>query len=231
MSAFGFISALGLLNRRKWARVSGIVWAIGLTQPAISGVTTSRDAMALASDLACIAIAYWALFILVRPKSDGEFFDSSEESLLPAVVPAIGWLLTLSVIDIPLSLSVHLPFFFFGHSFFGWPGELAHVIASLLMSFAGVALLRVMSFGIRFTLGLLAFQTCNELFNNFNANVQAQTNHVISDILAKFNIPYHETAGSHGWELVASCLTTFVIAACLVSYSTKYRMAVAARSS
>jgi hypothetical protein len=229
LSAFGLVTAFGLLNRRKWACVSAIVWAICLTQPDVSGVAAKRDAVALGSDLAVIVIAYWALFVLVRPRTDGQFFDSSEKSHLPPVVSAIGWLLALSVIDIPFCLALHLPFFLFGHSLFGWPGELAHVLTSLLMFIAGVALLRVMSFGIRFAVGVLAFQICDELLNNFSTTVQTQSNYVISDILAKFNIPYHGIAGPNGWELIASLLTTFVMAACLVGYSRRYRTAAAAR--
>jgi len=229
LSAFGSATAIGLLHRQKWARVSAIAWAIAMTSPGLNLTAPKPGPVALATDFAMISVAFWALFVLVRPKADAEFFEPGRESRLPAAVSAVGWLLVLSSLDVPACLVLHLPFFIFGRGLFGWPAGLAHALTSLLLFVAGVALLRMKSFGMGFALGLLILEICNGIVNDLSATVQTQLNHVISDILAKFNMSYASTATPLSWEILASSLTNLVMAACLVGFWTKYQASVTAR--
>jgi hypothetical protein len=162
-SALGIWTAIGIFRRRAWARISIVVFALGLTfigagallatlftpLPATPGVSQKiMDAArwGIAGFYGLLAaIGVWWL-VLFNLKSTKEYFaqnEPSEPGARPLSVSVIAWfLLSGTLFFIPAAL-LRIPAFAFGSVFTGRGGMAVYTLFAGAQIYLGVGLLQL----------------------------------------------------------------------------------------
>ena len=162
-SGWGIWTAVGILCRRGWARVSIIIFAVLLTfmgaggalailvvqLPAQPNVTQGMmDAIrwGMAGFYGLLAaIGVWWL-VLFNLRSTKEYFVQEALSAPPArplSISVIGWYLLISSPFLMVPMVIRLPAFLFGAVVTGWAGLAVYAVFAAAQVFLGAGLLRL----------------------------------------------------------------------------------------
>ena len=189
LSAWGIVSAVGLLRLRNWARLSFVVFAALLavaSSCAVLGLMVAIPALSLVPDvdpnippgvmaavlsvMALIAVSgvgvgiWWVIYFnraRVRSQFISKPVEMADRPRPPVRITVVAWLLVANGLFLPLHLTATHPTVLFGVVVRGWPGRGVVVAQLVVACVAGIGLLRKRAGAHTLAVGLYVFGLLN----------------------------------------------------------------------